>query len=313
MIESGTWTPGVSAEEWRLPPHTALRVELPDPALAPYIHSYHVFDSECPAGLEATDWELPSAPAIRFVLANAPISTVIGPRSFVLSEATLWGATSRAKKWTISRGGVTVGALLTPLGWAALFRAPASTVRDRVVPLDTMLPAEPIAEVVAALRASDQGPDVKAILDRFLSERLGVPVRDEAEIRAVTRLLSAREPQWLGAAAEAIGMPPHRLRRIAERYFGFAPKTLQTRSRFLRVFTGMLLSGQTDYGQLPDVYFDTSHFLRDGHRFLGMTPRRFLAMDTPYLCAGLRATASVLRAGRADASNGGEDPGRAAA
>ena len=156
-----------------------------------------------------------------------------------------------------------------------------------------------IQQVMATLRDADRGEDAKPILDHFFASQLRLPVRDEAEIRAVIDLLAAREPQLLADAAQELNIPSHRLRRIAERCFGFPPKTLQTRSRFLRVFVRMLLSGNADYGQLPDSYYDSSHFLRDGNRFLGMTPRRFLAMGTPFLCAGLRAHASVLRASRA--------------
>jgi hypothetical protein len=41
------------------------------------------------------------------------------------------------------------------------------------------------------------------------------------------------------------------------------------------------------------------HFLRDARRFIGTTPRRFLARDLPYLHANIRALrhfAGVVRA-----------------
>ena len=74
MIESGTLTPGVLPAEWSLPPHTAMRVEMPAKVLGDYVQSYHVFDSEDSAGGGVADWELPGPPMIRFTLARAGVT-----------------------------------------------------------------------------------------------------------------------------------------------------------------------------------------------------------------------------------------------
>ena len=37
------------------------------------------------------------------------------------------------------------------------------------------------------------------------------------------------------------------------------------------------------YEAIDDYYTDTSHFLRDSERFLGMTARRFLQLEMPFL------------------------------
>jgi hypothetical protein len=67
------------------------------------------------------------------------------------------------------------------------------------------------------------------------------------------------------------------------------------RTRFLRALTAMLLSPVgPDFGVIPAGYHDISHFIRDANRFLGLTPRRFLAIDMPYTRAVLRARTLVM-------------------
>ena len=54
--------------------------------------------------------------------------------------------------------------------------------------------------------------------------------------------------------------------------------------------------GEADYSLRSHSYFDVSHFLRDADEFLGTTPRRFMARQTPYLRYLLRARTAVFGA-----------------
>lgn len=301
MIESGTHTPGVSAADFRLPPHTALRFERPDPRLAPYITNYHVLDSEGPEVDGAVNYMLPSWPAIRIVLADNPIALTIGGVTHdPLPVASLYGTTTRAMQMT-THGGVTIGAGISPLGWSRLFKEPAERFRDRIVPLDSVLDQALVARLVTALRTSDQGPAVKGILDSFFLAHMGPPSRHEPALRALMRLIKDDETEDLTSAAERIGIDPARLRRLSMRHFGFPPKTLLMRTRFIRSFLKMHAAGDAaDYSLIAGTYFDASHFLRDAKRFLGMTPKRFMAMDTPYLDATIRAYGLVMAAAAPD-------------
>ncbi|WP_034161142.1 AraC family transcriptional regulator [Sphingomonas sp. ERG5] len=295
MIESGTHTPGVSAESFGLPPNTALRYEQPDSRLTGYITDYHVLDSDVGPSGSAIEWMLPSWPAIRVILADNPIALTLGETIYdPMPEATLYGTTSKAMRVT-SSGGVTIGAGITPLGWSRLFRGRADEYRDRIVPLDTMMSADITGELVSLLRTSDRALDVKDILDRFFLKHMGPPDRSEAEIRALMTLIVDDRTLDLSTAAARIGIDARRLRRLATHHFGFPPKTLLLRARFLRSFLKMLaVRDHADYSLIAATYHDASHFLRDANRFLGMTPRRFMAMKTPYLDAALRARAAVF-------------------
>jgi hypothetical protein len=63
------------------------------------------------------------------------------------------------------------------------------------------------------------------------------------------------------------------------------------------VLVASMLGERTAGTPLPPFYHDASHFNRDGRRFLGMTPRRFLTLPTPYTVAALRARRLVIGAG----------------
>lgn len=296
MIESGSLTPGISAQMFGLPPHTALRYEQPAPALRSLITSYVVLDSERLPGGQG-EWMLPSWAQIWFILTDGPISVTIGNRRYdPMPRAALYGVTSRAMPvW--SHGGVTVGLDLTALGWARLIDRPAELYRDRVTPLDEVIAPDIVREIVRRLSGSDQARDVKGILDDVFGRCLAVPHRDEAVIAKVMALITDGEVGDVATVASRLGIEDHELRRVSKRHFGFPPKTLMMRGRFLRRFVPMLLREQRTRGlTVPDDYHDASHFLRDARRFLGMTPRRFLAMDTAYLDAALRARALVMGA-----------------
>lgn len=298
MIRSGSLTHGIDSADYGLPAGTALRLEQPDPLLAPYIRDYHVFDSD-DSWHDVENWLLPAWPAIRIVLADRPIRLQIGAWDYnPLPVASLYGTASRAMRM-VTNGGVTIGADIGPLGWARLFRTPADRFRDRVVPLSVAMPNADVAGLVARLRASNQDTEVKAILDDFFRSVLLPPSPDEALIRAVIPLLMNPATRDIDTAAAAVGINASQLRRLSTRYFGFPPKTLLLRTRFMRTFMPMFESGETSTLPQDTYYHDMPHFLRDARRFIGTTPRRFLARDLPYLHANIRALrhfAAVVRA-----------------
>lgn len=296
MIESGTHTPGISAADFRLPPHTALRYERPAPALRRYLTSYFVLESE-PVDLPMTsELMLPGWAQIRIVMTTAPIKVEIGNRrNEPMPQAVVYGVTSRARPVS-AHGGVTMGIDISPLGWARLFNLSAEALRDRVIPLDRLMPAALVEELVSSLSASDRALEVKDILDDFFMRHMAAPHPEEALIEQIMCLISDPGVRSLDAATGQSGVEAQTFRRVSQPYFGFPPKTLIIRARFLRAFVPVLLSRDADKKAIPPGYYHRSHFLRDAERYLGMTVRRFMTVDTPYLDAALRARLMILGA-----------------
>lgn len=295
MIESGSHTPGIDPASFKLRSYTALRYERPDPALGGLIGDYFVFDSEGPEAMGAVEWMLPNWPVIRFVLAERPITVETRDwRWSPLPEAGFYGTTSQAMRHT-SFGGVTIGVSLMPAGIARLLDIDVSRYRNRMVPLDTLLPPADCAALIAELRRSDQGPAVKPILDRFFLSHMARPHPAEGDIAALNGLLLDERFQSAREIAEELDMHPQTLRRLSLKRFGFPPKMLLMRTRFMRSLIALKETGATEgYGAIDSAYTDASHFLRDSERFLGMTARRFLKLETPFLDMVLRARRLVL-------------------
>lgn len=287
--------PGVPVEVFEAPANTALRFEAPDPRLAPFISDYYVLDSEGPDVMGHIEYAMPGGANFRFYLGENQINVTIGNRVFAPApRASLYGPTSRVLRHE-TFGGVTVGIGITPLGWARWIGRQASNYCDRITPLNDVLPDHLGQRLYDLLAASDQDLSVKPLLDAFFLDHLGPPHPDESKIRRVMTLIVDETGEELAQAAARVNLTPQQLRTTALRHFGFPPKRLLRRARFLRSLLRMYAAGgEADYSLRARSYFDVSHFLRDADEFLGMTPKRFMAMQTPYLRHVLKVRAAVL-------------------
>ena len=85
------------------------------------------------------------------------------------------------------------------------------------------------------------------------------------------------------------------MQRVADRAFGFPPKLLLRRARFLRSLHALRVARRGEAASVIDPnYTDHSHFIRDAHDFLGMSPQAFLDIDMPLLKRSLDLRAQVL-------------------
>lgn len=301
QIVGGTNRPGVGPAPFAMPPGMAIRYDQPAADLADYITGYHVYSADH-RHVGQVDWFLPGTANVRIAIDAAPFSVSIARRTFdPVPEVSLFGPTSHALKAT-TNGGILVGFGVSALGWSRLFNPPAATYRDRVVPLATALPGSFALRLRDALYRSDREGEVAPVLDALLRAQLGLMQRDVTHrdaplIRQLMVMIAREGTAEIAQAAAEMGIEPHALRRLAVRHFGFPPKLLLRRARFLRSFLQIARTDKTiDYARLDKSYFDVPHFLRDANTFLGMTPRRFLSLNTPFLDASLRARAAVLGA-----------------
>lgn len=257
---------------------------LPDAALLPYVSGYHAYAAGGGPEAPVTDWFFPGWSNIRFTLEAGPWQVSFGAegRVFDVPGASLFGPASKAIR-SVAHGGFLIGAGLTPLGYARLISAPAQWNTDRVVAL-----ANEWAEtetVHRALAAAGGMADVKTIFDQEISRRLK-PMRPETEARilAIHALLVQDHGISVEQTAARLGLPLRSLNRITTGTFGFSPKLLLRRSRFLKSLVAALREpGRPLCETIDAAYFDQSHFIRDSHDFLGMPPQRFLESVTPLM------------------------------
>ncbi len=294
-VTGGTNATGIDAAVFAMPPGMAIRYDRPTAALADYITGYHVYRSN--GGVPQSDWFLPAGANVRIALDAGPITVSIGRRTFdPLPTASLFGPTSLALHATTT-GGVMIGFGISALGWARLFRRPAGDFRNRVVPLEDVMGHVFTRRLVAALHGATCDAMIAPILDTMLLARLGLPHVDTPRIRQLMAIIAEDGPTDIVAVANQLDIPTHGLRRLSVRHFGFPPKMLLMRARFLRSFLRLMTAGEgADYSVIDGSYFDASHFLRDSTTFLGTTPRRFMALTKPFLEASVRAREAVLGA-----------------
>lgn len=295
LIPSGSLTAGISPADFGLPPGTALRYERPAPAVSRHVTAYIVMDSVL-GQVAGEEWMLPTWAQIWIAMTADAIDVSIGNRRYApLPPAMLYGVTTRAMPVT-ARGGVTIGIELSPLGWARLVARSAETLRDQVTPLSTVVPPDLVTQLSAALLASDLALGVKEALDDVFLRYLATPHPDEPRIDQVLSMIQDELAGDLASAAAAYGIDTISASRISRFYFGFPAKILMMRTRFLRKFVPMLDRDEVSTVFTPSGYHDQSHFIRDGKRFLGMTPRQFISRRTPYAAAARRARLLVIGA-----------------
>lgn len=267
----------------------------PAPALRRFISGYHFYTLNFAPGVAHDDLFYPAWGNIRFYSREADWRIGIGDAVFdPVPRAALFGPTSHASA-SRSTSGNLIGAGLTPLGWSRFVRAPAATFADRIVPLgDVMAGADDLADAVLA---APDAVTAAAAMDAFFLARLGKPARSEARIEAMHRLLAEAPPITVDVAAAELGMHPRALLRLALSAFGFRPKLLLRRARFVRTLTRLAEDPQANWVDVLDVgYHDQSHFIRDAHEFLGMAPGDFLRMPRPINAASTRLRRAMLGA-----------------
>ena len=294
-MRGGTNRPGVGPEAFAMPPGKAIRYDLPTGSLRDDVSGYAIYTDT--SRIPATNWFLP-APAMICIVADAgPVSIDIRKGAFgPLSRASLYGPTSCAYRATTT-GGVQVGIGITPLGWARMIGAPASDHHNRVVPLAAVTETALVADILDRLDALDDEAGIAPLMDALLAPLFAREHPYEATIRHLSALLVTDGVIEITDVAVRLDLPQPLIRRISTQVFGMPPKLLLRRARFLRSFVALLKAGEPmTYDGIDSSYYDLSHFLRDAETFLGTTPRRFMAQETTFLRASLRARAATIGA-----------------
>jgi AraC-like DNA-binding protein len=265
-----------------------LRYSHPAERLRPYISSYSFMDVE---GEEPLSSLLqPGWANLRFVLAGQGTMRVAGSeRSSRDMPARIFGPTSRAYELTALPPTRAIGVGLLPLGWAHFVGQPAHRFADRVEPLQMVFDAaEPLLQ---ALRETAGDDAARAVLDGFFL-RL-----DEARPGPPPYLIRAHEllldPQiaTVEQVAARLGLSSRHLARLSLDMFGFPPKLLLRRQRFLRTMVALRGRPAESWATvLDEAYYDQSHFVHDCHRFLGMSLSAFFARQPAFFdyVTGLR-------------------------
>jgi AraC-like DNA-binding protein len=273
-----------------------MRYWRPAPALAPLVSGYHLYALAPPPGERQRDVFQPAWPSLRFTFGASDWRVrQPGERWHPVGPCSVFGPSSQVT-WSESGPGLTVGIGLRPRGWSRFARAMASDWADRVGdPSGAFaIDVRTLQEQVARL---DCDAAIPALFDAFLLAHQAPGDEQDAKVGLVEAALLDPEMATVAALAAHIGVSARSLERLCLRAFGFNPKLLMRRARFLRSLHAVAQAPVAGRATAIDPgYTDYSHFVRDAQHFLGMSPQAFLKLDTPLLRQSLILRREVLGA-----------------
>ena len=289
-------TPNTSANGEIVPPAGyRLKAEFREPPAqfeGCFTTFYHVtLEMDEPEAL-LTDYLQPEWANIRFFCGGAP-DAAIGSNRVIGAPFLATGPSALPCRFTTGQVRMW-GVGFMPLGWARFMPADASSCANMIC--DGA--AHPAFQHFAKLKDALCDPQV-GVEDQFtaLTETMGQlmrPGRDDLRIRRVHGELVNGEHASVHDLADACAMSVRTLERTCMRYFGFSPKLLMRRQRFMRSLTTYMLHRGSRWTEAMDAhYHDQAQFTREFHEFMTMNPSEYAALDHPILTSFMEARARV--------------------
>ena len=183
-----------------------------------------------------------------------------------------------------------IGAVMSPLGWAALTGLDAGEHGNRLYRAGDWL-GEKVEQVGQALcedyrSGKLSGHECAAALCDFIAANLKpVNARHHELIKLTTRWLSSDLNPSVEDLYQAIPYSKRQVQRLVERYFGLPPQALARKYRALRA-AGLIslpnLSPEYE-AALGEAFYDQSHMIREIRLFAGRTPKRLTGDESAYL------------------------------
>jgi len=272
-----------------------LRFALPAEPLRPFVTTYYCTDAVCsPREPWLEDYLHPEWGNLRF-LSQTEAHSVIGPGELQrCPRLTVTGPTSRAARFRLGSGR-SWGIGLLPAGWASLFSVQAGDYADRFVDGLSDPAFAALAPLSHALATSggDHASEL-ALIEAHMATLFARAQPVDPAIAALTAALLDPELVSVAELVERLGMNIRSLERLSRRAFGFPPKLLIRRQRFLRSLARFMLDPSLKWlGALDYHYHDQSHFVRDFRRFMGMVPSAYARLDKPFMIAAARARMAI--------------------
>ena len=241
---------------------------------------------------EVHDFLQPEWANLRFFAGSRPTSQ-IGSSSISGARFNVTGPSSLPCEFRLGTARMW-GIGLLPLGWSRLIEGEASLFANRV--LDGAI--EPAFAKFDMLSEAlcDESVSVEE-QQRVLGEAMAQmmrPNRDEPKILKVHAALVSGEHAAVGELADACAMSIRTLERVCHRYFGFTPKLLMRRQRFMRSLTNFMVHHASRWTEAMDSeYHDQAQFTREFTEFMTMTPSAYAALDHPILSSFMEARARI--------------------
>ena len=256
----------------------------PSPALRPYFTAFYLTEVDAAPGVLVDDYLHPEWAAMRFTEGPPPTASV-GPGPLVRQWPFVAnGPTSKAIHFGCETSRIW-GLGLQPAGWAKFVPEGADKLANHTVD-GTVHPAfARFAPLIEHIFDGQHDPAAEAArINEHLMTMVDLPVPNAAQIAEVHAAILDPEVATVSELVERTGIALHSLERLTRRYFGFTPKLLLRRQRFLRSLAQFMLDSSLNWiGAIDGQYHDQAQFVRDFKAFMGLSPRQYAALPHPIL------------------------------
>lgn len=253
-------------------------------ALTPYFTALYLFEFDTPEGVFTEDHLHPEWSVMRFTQGQPPVAAIGGgplqPQwPFVVS-----GPTSKSIHFGVTRSRIW-GLGMLPAGWARFVDGQASHFADMTVDGTSDAAFRVFSPILDIVNAFGQTIEATAMrINAHLLLNLPPAPRLEQQVIALHDALRDPEIGDVAELTERLGMGTRSLERLSARYFGFPPKQLLRRQRFLRSLAQYMLDPAASWSDaLDSQYHDQAQFVRDFRSFMGMTPTEYADRPHPIL------------------------------
>lgn len=266
---------------------------LPAHALRRYVSTYYFFDFKSDGG-EMEDLLHPEWASAHYTLSGASRGSIVGDPPVPTPEVNMTGPTGKAARIFFTELNL-VGIGLLPLGWYRLVGCPAERWANRVSEIDGAGEFALFGKIWKEMQGLSDADQMAALFDHLLLQAVPGPDALEVEIENFHEALANPDISSVADLAGATGIGQQRLERLSRRIFGFPPKRLLRRQRFLRTLGNVMMDPELKWSAaLDDQYFDQAHFNRDFQEFMGMSPSQYLAMPRPISIGATLARAKYV-------------------
>ena len=260
------------------------------PRLEPYFTALYCMTIAGADDQPRFDLIFPEWTAMRFTQSGSPPLSGIAPEE----PSPTWpfifcGPASRAVRLNLKSSRFWIFGL-RPAGWATYVEEDASAHADRICDGSRAAAAAPFAPILDIVNSATGEIDTVArCIEDHLSGLSAPRVAAHDSIVACEKALKDPQVANVTLLADRVGVGRRTLERLCLRYFGFTPKLLLRRQRFMRSLARF--TGEPEHGWsrcLDGQYVDQAHFVRDFRRFMGTTPSEFAESRGPMLHAALK-------------------------
>lgn len=246
-----------------------------------------------PEGELLSDLMPPEWASIRFFCGSLPEAR-LGESLLTETRVAAVGPSSLAARFSIGATDMW-GIGFLPLGWARYFDTDAHALANHAFDGEQHPAFQRFAGLARHLcePGLDEDEQYAVIKQTMLSLAREHP--EEVRILRVHKLLLDENITKVTELAERAETSVRSLERVCDRFFGFSPKILLRRQRFMRSLSAFMLHDGGMWTDAMDAhYHDQAQFSREFVKFMGMTPSQYAAQGHPFLKSFIAARARML-------------------